>query len=368
MNSLKILVSSIDHFYPPNPEFRDEKDDKDELVAISEVPEVDPVPETEVPVPPPSSVFTKLKDAVLFVPKHVVLMPLLFVWFLITYPFVSNDPDYDRTMYDIKHEDMSDKTELLKQQNLLSNAIKSPTLSSKYIIPPPQRLFPLSRNPNKKRRRKTLILDLDETLIHSLSRGLPRTYGGGNPHMIEIKLDNIATLYYVHKRPFCDFFLREIAKWYELQIFTASVKEYADPIIDWLELDIINHVHGPDKKNKLPEHSYHRQRYGDPASDKRRVFTKRYYRGDCTFRQGVGYIKDLSKVFKEDDLKNVVILDNSPVSYALHENNAVVIEGWINDQLDRDLLNLLPMLHSLSLCIDVRYVLGIRQGEKAFES
>lgn len=63
----------------------------------------------------------------------------------------------------------------------------------------------------------------------------------------------------------------------------------------------------------------------------------------------------------------MIILDNSPISYALHEDNAVMIEGWINDQNDRDLLNLLPMLHSLSLCIDVRFILALRSGEKVFE-
>lgn len=58
--------------------------------------------------------------------------------------------------------------------------------------------------------------------------------------MIEIKLNNVSSLYYVHKRPFCDYFLTQISQWFELQIFTASVKEYADPIIDWLEEEIID--------------------------------------------------------------------------------------------------------------------------------
>ena len=60
-----------------------------------------------------------------------------------------------------------------------------------------------------------------------------------------------------------------------------------------------------------------------------------------------------------------MILDNSPISYALHEENAISIEGWINDQNDRDLLNLLPLLKSLSLAIDVRYILGLKM-EKSF--
>jgi CTD nuclear envelope phosphatase 1 len=70
-----------------------------------------------------------------------------------------------------------------------------------------------------------------------------------------------------------------------LVIFTASVQEYADPVIDWLEQE-------------------------------RKFFSARYYRQHCTFRQGA-YIKDLSSV--EPDLSNVMILDNSPLSYLFHE-------------------------------------------------
>ena len=42
-------------------------------------------------------------------------------------------------------------------------------------------------------------------------------------------------LYYVHERPSCHEFLRKVARWYTLVVFTASVQEYADPVIDWLE-------------------------------------------------------------------------------------------------------------------------------------
>ncbi|KAI5965780.1 NEM1 [Candida pseudojiufengensis] len=244
----------------------------------------------------------------------------------------------------------------IKKDNILLNKIKSPTSFSKYMIPPPQRLYPLSRNPTKKRKKKILILDLDETLIHSISKSSPRSFSGGrnsNTKVIEIKLNNISSLYYVNKRPYCDYFLTEIFKWFELQIFTASVKEYADPIINWLEEEIIE--------------SLNKQNYFTTTNNKPEIFTKRYYRSDCSYRPGIGYIKDLNKYIKEDDLKNVMILDNSPISYSLHEKNAISIEGWINDSNDKDLLNLLPLLYSLSLCIDVRYILGLKEGEKLFE-
>lgn len=152
---------------------------------------------------------------------------------------------------------------------------------------------------------KTLVLDLDETLIHSIAKGSRMSSG----HMVEVKLNapilNPVTqavpgqpapppqvvgpyhpiLYYVHKRPHCDEFLRRICKWYKVVIFTASVQEYADPVIDWLEQE-------------------------------KKYFAGRYYRQHCTFRNG-SYIKDLSSI--EPDLSKIMILDNSPVSYIFHE-------------------------------------------------
>ncbi|KAI9678090.1 MAG: Nuclear envelope morphology protein 1 [Caeruleum heppii] len=185
---------------------------------------------------------------------------------------------------------------------------------------------------------KTLILDLDETLIHSLAKGGRMSTG----HMVEVKLNapvgysgGVARppqhpiLYYVHKRPHCDEFLRKVSRWYQLVIFTASVQEYADPVIDWLETD-------------------------------RKYFSGRYYRQHCTFRGG-SYIKDLSCV--EPDLSRVMIVDNSPASYVFHEDNAIPIEGWINDPTDNDLLHLIPLLEALGYVTDVRALLALRTGE-----
>lgn len=65
---------------------------------------------------------------------------------------------------------------------------------------------------------KTLIIDLDETLIHSMAKGGRMSTG----HMVEVKLSTpvgvggsiiapqVPILYYVHKRPYCDEFLRKV--------------------------------------------------------------------------------------------------------------------------------------------------------------
>ncbi|KAF2399227.1 hypothetical protein EJ06DRAFT_479300 [Trichodelitschia bisporula] len=250
------------------------------------------------------------------------------------------------------------KTESAREadvKDVAAAALKSPTspasakltkfprapLPPRPLIPRRQPSYskaPLTGAPHK----KTLIIDLDETLIHSHSKGGRFATG----HMVEVKIQHavgvggvsigpqVPILYYVHKRPHCDEFLRKVHKWYNLVIFTASVQEYADPVIDWLEL----------------ERSY---------------FSGRYYRQHCTQRNGA-YIKDLSQV--EPDLSKVMIVDNSPVSYIFHEDNAIPIEGWISDPTDNDLLNLIPLLEALQHATDVRAVLALRLGQPQTET
>lgn len=217
-----------------------------------------------------------------------------------------------------------------------------------YALRYPRSLAP--PRPLLKPSKKTLVLDLDETLIHSLSR-TPTGFSQG--HMVEVKLGNksFATLYNVLKRPYCDKFLETVSQWYNLVVFTASIQEYADPMIDWLEKD-------------------------------RKYFCQRFYRQHCKFysnnanngntsidRPSVvgdsyGYVKDLALV--ESDLSKVLIIDNSAISYLNHETNAISIEGWINDPSDTSLLSLIPLLSSLRFATDVRTVLGMKAGESMF--
>ncbi|KAK4448256.1 HAD-like domain-containing protein [Podospora aff. communis PSN243] len=235
--------------------------------------------------------------------------------------------------------------------NDISAQLKSPTSPAGALTKypktpaPPRPLIPrrqpsyINTDPGLLKHQKTLILDLDETLIHSMSKGGRMSSG----HMVEVRLNTTYVgvggqasigpqhpiLYYVHKRPHCDEFLRRVSKWYNLVVFTASVQEYADPVIDWLEAD-------------------------------RKYFSARYYRQHCTFRHGA-FIKDLSSV--EPDLSKVMILDNSPLSYMFHQDNAIPIQGWISDPTDGDLMYLVPFLEGLQYVSDVRALLALRGGE-----
>ena len=87
---------------------------------------------------------------------------------------------------------------------------------------------PISQQPHRPtpfHSQKTLVLDLDETLIHSTSRpftnfshspsslfGLKAFRRGslGNCHTVEVMLGGKCTTYHVYKRPFVDYFLRKV--------------------------------------------------------------------------------------------------------------------------------------------------------------
>lgn len=44
-------------------------------------------------------------------------------------------------------------------------------------------------------------------------------------------------------------------------------------------------------------------------------------------------------------------------------DNAIPIQGWINDPTDNDLLHLVPLLEGLQYVSDVRALLALRGGE-----
>ncbi|KAJ8330409.1 Nuclear envelope morphology protein 1 [Batrachochytrium dendrobatidis] len=181
--------------------------------------------------------------------------------------------------------------------------------------------MPSHRQRLDRQRKKTLVLDLDETLIHSTSRGSRR-----HDFIVEVLVNSHICLYHVYKRPHVDLFLRKATEWFKIVIFTASMPEYADPVIDWLD-------------------------------STRTIVSKRYFRESCTSFFGT-LTKNLEVV--ESDLSQVCLIDNAPLSYKLNPDNGIPIETWTDDPNDEALLDLLPFLDALRFADDVRSVLSLR--------
>lgn len=169
----------------------------------------------------------------------------------------------------------------------------------------------------------TLVLDLDETLVHcSTDAGEVR-----NPDFI-FHVEFQSSLYTVNcrKRPGLDEFLEYVKNRFEVVIFTASQKVYADKLLDIL----------------------------DPTHE---IIHHRVFRDDCTNVEG-NYLKDLTVLGR--DLRTTVIVDNSPQAFAFQLDNGIPILSWYENRSDRELFKVIPLLEQLTDSGDVRPLLRQR--------
>ncbi|XP_015692949.1 uncharacterized protein LOC102708527 [Oryza brachyantha] len=186
-------------------------------------------------------------------------------------------------------------------------------------------MYPTSNLPALPAPRKsiTLVLDLDETLIHSSTNdcngadfSFPMCYGK-KEHTV-----------YVKKRPHVDTFLQKVSEMFKVVIFTASVSSYANRLLDIL----------------------------DPEN---RLISQRFFRESCVPLDG-RYIKDLT--FIVADLAKVAIIDNSPEVFRLQEENGIPIKTWTSDLDDHSLFELIPFLEVLAAADDVRPIIAENLG------
>ena len=202
----------------------------------------------------------------------------------------------------------------------------SPTNYSKLIKLPPNNttnlnsnIYPQNYYKLQNINKKTLILDLDETLVHSSIIPFPN----GSHIIITITVAGRKYDIYVLQRPFVDQFLQEMSSLYEIIIFTASMAEYAEPLL--LQLD------------------------------KKKIIKLILNRTHCIYYQGK-YIKDL-KIIKKD-IKDLIIIDNNPVSYSLNKENGIPILSWFDNPNDGELMKLIPILKYLAKVNDVRPIIN----------
>jgi RNA polymerase II subunit A small phosphatase-like protein len=157
--------------------------------------------------------------------------------------------------------------------------------------------------------RRCLVIDLDETLVHTERQpsGFP---GGKYDFKISVKIGASTYSMYVKKRPGCDAFLKKAAEHYELVIFTASMEQYCTAVMEHIDPD------------------------GDVSYC--------LHRAHCTFYESQIYVKDLSRLGR--DIKNTILIDNNPDCYLFQPENAIPINSWYDDPADMDLEHLLGIL------------------------
>ena len=168
-----------------------------------------------------------------------------------------------------------------------------------------------------KSNKKLILLDLDETLIHSdhdLKNKDLRDYDT----IIRFKdkdEHSESDEYYemgILVRNGAQKFFSILNNYFNVAIFTASEKEYADAII----------------------------RYLDPNGD---LIKFCLYRDNCLNVNDLINVKDL-RIIKDIDLKKVVLVDNNMYSFAPQLNNGILINSFYGDKNDVELMNVLGYL------------------------
>merc|ERR1712244_189869 len=89
--------------------------------------------------------------------------------------------------------------------------------------------------------------------------------------------------------------------------------------------------------------------------DTEKVVAHRLFRESCVLH-GQAYVKDLSKIGRK--MREMIIVDNSPLSYAFQPTSAIPISSWFDDRSDTALNDLAPVLQTkLKDIKDVRDIL-----------
>lgn len=150
--------------------------------------------------------------------------------------------------------------------------------------------------PMRVNRDYTLVLDLDETLIHFVENP-----NGNSQFLI---------------RPYAQYFLKKMSKYYELVVFTAAMQDYADYILDRM--------------------------------DTQGCISYRLYRRHTNMQNNI-YHKDLSRIGR--NLSRTLIVDNNAENFQLQPDNGVYIKSWYDDPKDTALKRLCPLLVGKELFI-----------------
>ncbi len=162
--------------------------------------------------------------------------------------------------------------------------------------------------PPEESNKKIALFDLDETLVHctgEINKGNKKYQ-----NIVEVTLPSKKTVKIgVNIRPFWKETLDLIKDKYHIVIFTASHQSYADAVLNFMD----------------PEKKYSKYRL---------------YRNNCVLNDVDGvkfYVKDLGIFDQYYNLKDIILIDNSVLSFAYHLDNGIPIVPYYDADEDGEL-------------------------------
>lgn len=171
--------------------------------------------------------------------------------------------------------------------------------------------------------KKTLVLDLDETLIKAMPQ-LDKKLSNETVPITTISWINqmeIKTELDFFVRPGTQSFLRNLSPYYDIVIFSSSMRKYAEAVTNFL----------------------------DPCKC---YISAVLSRENCRHFQGI-HVKDL-RIFSGLSMENVVIVDNSIPSFALQLENGICIPSFQGNKDDTELAKICDFLIGIANVQDVR--------------
>ena len=187
---------------------------------------------------------------------------------------------------------------------------------------------------------KTLLLDLDDTLIHTINPKFDYSLiniDHSSAKIIFYKDPETSSLHSIKVviRPYATELLQQLSKYYEIVIFTAAQKCYADPILDLLD----------------PENEY---------------ISRRLYRESC-IEKNDRFFKDL-RIFANRDISKLIIVDNTITCFGNHLNNGIHVPSYLGQIGDVCLKYITELLKEISKCENVQKELMEKVGlEKLYK-
>ena len=164
-------------------------------------------------------------------------------------------------------------------------------------------------------KKRLAIFDLDETLIHCELKDIDSAQ-----KKIKIKMSaSLEKTIGLNIRPNFEKSILKIKEKYHVIMFTASLQKYADAVMDEI----------------------------DPTGS---LFEYRLYRNNCTqikVDNQIYYIKDL-RVLKNISLDDIVIIDNSVLSFAFHLDNGIPILPYYRGDDEIEMKSLVKLLDNLA--------------------
>jgi hypothetical protein len=290
--------------------------------------------------------------------------------------------------------------QLLLQQQQMAAAASIPLRDSNNIVTPPPARYLLGPLLAEDVGKKVLVLDLDETLVHSSFKPIPNA-----DFVISIELEGVIHRVYVRKRPGVDHFMRVVGEKFEVVIFTASLSKSVSqaqcshllpalrstrrmltvfslflpvlsfcsgmPILcwtSWTAIALCAHVCSAKHACNTMETT---SRISVTSEGGWKTFSSwTIHLSHTCFRSGKTTRNSfcchgctLASSFLIHHSLLLCLLLSSPVLSAVspQPDNAIPITSWFNDKSDRQLYELLPFLDSMLHVDDVAHVLQRRK-------